>query len=134
MICWRLMRSFRRYLTDCGCITFDYLPVLPAPISLPLCDCQQLHTANFLPERCVCVRVRACVWGCVQNLCPCVGTCLSTLKATLAIMCLMEDKQPSLRQAYTAKRFTPPQHYHAGCNSREYSNPLHHFEHTRTYK
>lgn len=97
--------GFDTSATDCGYITFDYLPVLSAPPFLPLCGCQQLHTANLLPMRCVCTCVHASMCL-VESVSMCKDV-ISTLKAMLAVMCLMEDKQHSLRQAFTAKRFTP---------------------------
>lgn len=76
-----------------------------------------MSTAKCLPRRSVCVDQNVCV-------------CLSPLMAMLAVMCLMEDKQHSLRQAFTAKRFS--QHPHAECKRGSTLSPLQLFEHTHT--
>lgn len=70
-------------------------PPLPASVRLPTDESCQVPPQ----EKCVCV----CL--CVtlsesESLCLCVY--VSTLMATLAVMCLMEDKQHSLRQDFTA--------------------------------
>ena len=64
--------------------------------------------------------MRACL---CESVCVCVCVYLSTLMATLAVMCLMEDKQHSLRQAFTAKHF--PQHHHAECDGWRTLSPPH---------
>ncbi len=124
--CWGVLSGCKWLILDHGYITFPSSPaflillLFPPSVRLPTDESCQVPPQ----EKCVCVSL---------NLSMCV--CLSTLMATLAVMCLMEDKQHSLRQVFTAKHF--PQHHHAGCNRGNTLSPsislsVHTHTHTHT--
>jgi len=97
--CWRLRSSFRLHMTDPGpwihhVSLFACLPSLP-----PLSSLSETANRWILPSASP-GEARMCV-------------CLSTLMAMLAVMCLIEDKQHSLKEVFTVKHFL--QHHHAEC-------------------
>lgn len=80
-------------------------PLCPSPTSssfslLPQWERQQMTPAKCLPRRRECV-VCLSLWSCASF----VSVCPFTLTATLAVMCLIEDKQHPLRRVFTAKHF-----------------------------